>query len=116
MQIRLSEFLKEYNAEIPESIRDGEIFRLTYSENLDHITLYANFESIVPSDDIFAFEKAVETALRVDRIRLSCRYPADRFGMDCYSELLKLLKRDVRQVRTYDIQPVRQTYRRYSRW
>lgn len=95
MQIKLSEFLKEYNAEIPESIREGEIFRLTYSENLDHITFFANYESIVPSDDIFAFEKAVEAALRVEKIRLSCRYPSELFGMDCYGELIKLLKRDV---------------------
>ena len=95
MQIKLSEFLKEYNTEIPESVREGEIFRLTYSENLDNITFYANYESLVPSDDIFAFEKAAETALRVERIRLACRYPSELFGMDCYGELIKLIKRDV---------------------
>ena len=95
MQIKLSEFLKEYNTEIPESIRDGEIYRLTYSEKLDHITFYANYDRLVPSDDIFTFEKAVESALRVDIIRLACRYPSEIFGMDCYDELIKLLKRDV---------------------
>ena len=95
MQIKLSEFLKEYNAEIPESIRDGEIYRLTYSEKLDHITFYANYDRFVPSDDIFAFEKAAEAALRVDIIRLACRYPSEIFGMDCYGELIKLIKRDV---------------------
>ena len=95
MQIKLSEFLKEYNAEIPESIRDGEIYRLTYSEKLDNITFYANYDRLVPSDDIFTFEKAVESALRVDIIRLACRYPSEIFSMDCYDELIKLLKRDV---------------------
>ena len=95
MQIKLSEFLKEYNAEIPESIRDGEIYRLTYSEKLDNITFYANYDRLVPSDDIFAFEKAAEAALRVDIIRLACRYPSEIFGMDCYGELIKLIKRDV---------------------
>ena len=95
MQIKLSEFLKEYNTEIPESIRDGEIYRLTYSEKLDNITFYANYDRLVPSDDIFAFEKAAEAALRVDIIRLACRYPSELFGMDCYGELIKLIKRDV---------------------
>ena len=95
MQIKLSEFLKEYNTEIPESIRDGEIYRLTYSEKLDNITFYANYDRLVPSDDIFAFEKAAEAALRVDIIRLACRYPSEIFGMDCYGELIKLIKRDV---------------------
>ena len=98
MQIKLSEFLKEYNAEIPESLSEGEIFRLTYSEKLDHITFFANFPKLVPSSDIFAFEKAVESALRVDIIRLACRYPSEIFGMDCYSELLTLIKRDVSAV------------------
>lgn len=95
MQIKLSEFLKEYNTEIPESIRDGEIYRLTYSEKLDNITFYANYNRLVPSDDIFAFEKAAEAALRVDIIRLACRYPSEIFGMDCYGELIKLIKRDI---------------------
>ncbi len=95
MNINLAEFLKEYNTEIPESIKCGEIFKLTYSEKLDNITFLANYEKLVPSDDIFVFEKAAEEALKVEKIRLSCRYPSEIFGMDCYSELLKLLKRDV---------------------
>ena len=95
MNINLAEFLKEYNTEIPDSIRCGEIFRLTYSDKLDHITFYANYEKLVPSEDIFLFEKTVEEVFQVEKMRLSCRYPAEIFGMDCYLELLKLLKRDV---------------------
>ncbi len=95
MNVNLAEFLKEYNTEIPESIRCGEIFRLTYSDKLDHITFYANYEKLVPSEDIFVFEKTVEEVFQVEKMRLSCRYPSEIFGMDCYSELLKLLKRDV---------------------
>ncbi len=95
MNINLAEFLKEYNTEIPDSIRCGEIFRLTYSDKLDHITFYANYEKLVPSEDIFLFEKTVEEVFQVEKMRLSCRYPSEIFGMDCYHELLKLLKRDV---------------------
>lgn len=95
MNINLAEFLKEYNAEIPESIRTGEVFKLTYSQKLDHITFHALFDKLVPSDDIFAFEKAIETILKVDEIRLSCRYPSEIFGMECYDELIKLMKRNV---------------------
>ncbi len=95
MNIVLAEFLKEYGAEIPESVRGGEIFKLTYSDSLDSMTFFAHFDSVVPSDDIFAFEHAVESAVKVSRIRLMCRYPEERFGMDCYGELLKLIKRDI---------------------
>ena len=95
MQIKISEFLKEYTSELPESLLEGEIFKLTYTEKLDSIRFHAHFDSIVPSDDIFAFEKAVETAVKVEQVRLAPRYPSGRFGMDCYGELVKLLKRDI---------------------
>ncbi|MBQ6034349.1 MAG: PHP domain-containing protein, partial [Ruminococcus sp.] len=95
MQIKISEFLKEYISELPESVMNGEIFKLTYSENLESIRFHAHFDEVVPSDDVFAFEKAVETAIKVEQVRLACRYPSEKFGMDCYGELIKLLKRDI---------------------
>lgn len=95
MNINLSEFLKEYNADIPESVRCGEIFKLTYTENLDSISFYAHFSGIIPCEDIFAFERAVETAIRVDKIRLYCRYPSELFGIGCFDMLIQLLKRDI---------------------
>ena len=95
MQVKISEFLSEYVSELPESVLSGEIFKLTYTEDLHSIRFHARFDGIVPADDIFAFEKAVEAAVKVDQARLECRYPEDRFGMDCYGELLKLIKRDI---------------------
>lgn len=95
MNINLAEFLKDCGAEIPESIRCGEIFKITYSDKLDSITFYANYDKIVPSEDIFAFEKAAEEAIKIEKIRLQCRYPESCFGMNCYDDLIKLLKRDI---------------------
>jgi len=94
MKINLAEFLKEYT-DIPESTRCGEIFRLSYSEKMDKITFFANFDKIIPAEDIFTFEKTAETALKVDRIRLMCCYPSELFGTHCFSEMIKLLKRDI---------------------
>ncbi|MCR4638857.1 PolC-type DNA polymerase III [Ruminococcus sp.] len=95
MQVKISEFLKEYTSELPESVLSGEIFKLTYTENLESIRFHAHFDEVVPSDDIFAFEKAVEAAIKVEQVRLACRYPSGKFGMECYGELIKLLKRDI---------------------
>ena len=95
MQVKLSEFLKDYTSELPESVLAGEIFKLTYTENLENIRFHAHFDEVVPSDDIFAFEKAVEAAIKVEQVRLACRYPSEKFGMECYGELVKLLKRDI---------------------
>ncbi|MBR4628195.1 MAG: PolC-type DNA polymerase III [Ruminococcus sp.] len=95
MNINLAEFLRDYGAEIPESVRSGEIYKITYTEKLDNINFFALFPEIVPSADIFAFEKALEAALKVDRVRLHCRYPEERFGAEAFSEAIALLKRDV---------------------
>ena len=95
MNINLAEFLKDCGAEIPESIRCGEIFKITYSDKLDSIIFYAHYDKIVPSEDIFAFEKAAEEAIKIEKIRLQCRYPESCFGMNCYDDLIKLLKRDI---------------------
>lgn len=95
MNVKISEFLKDFNAEIPDSVRDGEIFKLTYSEKLEHISFFALFQSVIPAEDIFTFEKAVESAVNVEQIRLFCRYSPELFGMNCYEPLIQLLKRDV---------------------
>ncbi len=95
MNINLSEFLKEYNAEIPETIGCGELFKLTYTEKLDGISLYVLYPKLVPSEDIFSFEKSAEQALNIEKVRLHCRYPSEIFGMDCYDEMIKLIKRDI---------------------
>ena len=94
MNINLAEFLSEYGAELPDSVRSGEIFKLTYSEKIDSISFFANFSDLVPADDIFSFEKTVSEALKVDRIRLNCHYYSD-FSMDFFGEIIKLMRRDV---------------------
>lgn len=95
MKINLAEFLKECNTEIPESIRSGELFKITYTEKLDHMTFFANFDKLVPSADIFTFEKKAAEAIKIESLRLRCRYPESIFGIDCYNELIALMKREI---------------------
>ena len=94
MKVNLAEFLKDYT-DIPESTKSGEFFRISYSEKMDKMTFFARFDKIVPSEDIFAFEKKTEDILKVHRIRLACSYPSELFGMKCYDEMIKLLRRDI---------------------
>ncbi|HOO06422.1 MAG TPA: PolC-type DNA polymerase III [Ruminococcus sp.] len=95
MNINISEFLKDFTSDLPESVRAGEVYRLTYSSDLKHISFYVHYEDILPAEDIFAFEKAMETALQVERIRLNCRYPEGIFSLSALGELFPLLKRDI---------------------
>ena len=95
MNIAISEFLKEYCPELPDTVRAGEIYKLTYTEDLKHFRFLAHFGAVVPADDIFAFERQVAEAIKVESVRLFPRYDEKLFGLDCYGELIKLLKRDI---------------------
>ncbi|MBR6983583.1 MAG: PolC-type DNA polymerase III [Ruminococcus sp.] len=95
MNINIAEFLKEYTSELPEAVRSGEVYKITYSNDLKNIAFFALFPAVIPAEDIFSFEKLMETTLQVDNIRLHPRYPAEAFGLSCCEALLKLLKRQV---------------------
>lgn len=98
MNIKLSEFLKDTEAEIPESLSGGDVFKLTYTEKMDGISIFARFPSVVPTEDVFKFEKSAEDKLKINRVRLNCRYPSETFGMNCYGELVNLLRRNISAV------------------
>ena len=95
MNVNLAEFLTEYCPEIPESVRSGEVYKITYSADLENISFLARFENFVPAEDVFAFEKTAAQALKVDKLRLHCRYEEKVFGLPVMTELISLLKRDV---------------------
>ncbi|MDE5861095.1 MAG: PolC-type DNA polymerase III, partial [Ruminococcus sp.] len=94
MSIKLAEFFKEYT-EIPESTRDGEIIKIFHSDKMDKMTFMVSFSKLIPSDDILEFEKVVGQVLKVNRMRLMCRYPEELFSMEYFSEMIKLLRRDI---------------------
>ena len=49
MDLNFAEFLEEYVPIMPESIKDGILNRLTYSENLTKISFYITFPHLVPA-------------------------------------------------------------------
>ncbi|MCC8135771.1 MAG: hypothetical protein LIO40_03740 [Ruminococcus sp.] len=55
MNVKLTEFLKEYDAEIPESVRDGELYKLTYTQKLDSISFYVYFQKKIYCNERISF-------------------------------------------------------------
>lgn len=98
MKINLSEFLREYNLELPDTVSSGELYKLTYSENMRHFAMYVLFGAIVPIGDMYAFEKTMADAIKVDSVRLYPRYDQSLFGLDAVHCLVQLLKRDVSMI------------------
>ena len=73
MKVNLEEFLKEFTSEIPESIKNGDIYKITYTQKMDSISMYAVFPSLLEYNEIIGFEKNLEVILKLDRFRL---YPS----------------------------------------
>ncbi|MFR0949297.1 MAG: PolC-type DNA polymerase III N-terminal domain-containing protein [Ruminococcus callidus] len=64
MDLNFAEFLEEYVPIMPESIKDGILNRLTYSENLTKISFYITFPHLVPAQDLVALEHELEIRLK----------------------------------------------------
>ena len=95
MNIVLSEFLKEFCTELPESVASGEVYKITHSADLHHFSFYVSFGQTVASEDIFAFENTLAKAINVETVRLNPRYDEALFNISQFPDILALLKRDV---------------------
>ena len=95
MGYRLFDFFEEYNPNIPESMHDGMIHKLTYSDNLTRISFYVHFPSLVPAADVFSFEQHLEKLLRIETVRIMPRYTEESFNLEYFRDILIFLKREL---------------------
>ncbi len=92
-EIRLGSFLDEYESSVPESLRDGMIFKVTYSPDRTRISFYVRFTCLIAYSDVIFFEKHLENALHLEKADLYCKYSPELFSMDYYGDLILKLKR-----------------------
>ena len=52
----IKELFSDYISEIPNSIGRGEILKLSHTENMRDMTVYASFEQIQKYDYVMDFE------------------------------------------------------------
>lgn len=95
MKYRLFDFFEEYDPKIPESMHDGMIHKLTYSDNLTRISFYVSFPQLVPAADIFSFEHHMQQLLQIESVRILPEYSEDSFSLEYFSDILAFLKREV---------------------
>ncbi|MBE6844639.1 MAG: PolC-type DNA polymerase III [Ruminococcus sp.] len=92
-EIRLGDFLSEYTLNVPETVQNGNIYKITYSAELTQISFYVKFNKLIPYNDVIAFEKNLERFFNLNRINLHCAYSPEMFTIEYYSELIAKLKR-----------------------
>lgn len=89
----IKELFSEYISDIPNSIGKGEILKLSHTENMRELTVYASYEQIQKYDSVIELEKAMRANLGISSVTLSCRYSPALFGEKSMPDLVKMLKR-----------------------
>ncbi len=97
-EISLEEFLSEYSVTIPEPVKGGMIYKLTYSKDLTEISFYVRFDKLISYEDTVDFEKNIESYFRLERAGLYPLYKPGMFTMEYYPELILKLKRRIAAV------------------
>lgn len=92
-EIKLGDFFGEYEINIPENIKSGLIFKITYSKELTKLSFYVKFNTLIPYKDLISFEKNLEHYFNLERVSLNCSYLPELFSMDYYPDLILKLKR-----------------------
>ena len=95
MEYRLFDFFEEYNPQIPESMHDGLIHKLTYSDNLTRISFYVKFPRLIPAGDVFEFEHHLEKLLQIETVRILPSYASEMLTMDYFEDMMTFLKREL---------------------
>ena len=74
MELNFAAFLEEYVPVLPDSLQDGILQRMTYSENLTKISFYVHFPHLVLAQDLLALEHELEIRLEIHSVRLHPRF------------------------------------------
>ncbi|MCC8111505.1 MAG: PolC-type DNA polymerase III [Ruminococcus sp.] len=95
MDLDFAAFLEEYVPVMPQTMQNGVLHRMTYSENLTKISLYVEFPILVPMQDIFSLEHELEVRLEIQAVRIYPHYDENCFTMAYFPDLVLFLKREM---------------------
>ena len=95
MELNFAAFLEEYVPVLPDSLQDGILQRMTYSENLTKISFYVHFPHLVLAQDLLALEHELEIRLEIHSVRLHPRFAPELFSLEYFADLVVFLKREM---------------------
>lgn len=95
MEINFAQFLEEYHPVLPESMQNGILRRMTYSENLTKISFFVSFLERIRANELLETERQLEESLEIQTVRIHPRYTPELFSIDYFADLLVFLKREM---------------------
>ncbi|MBR6420636.1 MAG: PolC-type DNA polymerase III [Oscillospiraceae bacterium] len=91
----LREFLREYAAKLPAVVMNGRLRRVLANPARTKLYLETEYDAPVPFDALTEAESELAQRLKLQSLRILCRYPAACFSADVLPELFRSLRRDL---------------------
>ncbi|MDE5741140.1 MAG: PHP domain-containing protein, partial [Oscillospiraceae bacterium] len=89
----IKELFSDYIADIPNSIGKGNVLKLSHTENMRELTVFASYEMVQNYNYVMDFEKAMQTSLGITSFTLNCRYAPNLFNEKSMPDIVTMLKR-----------------------
>ena len=89
----IKELFSDYIADIPNSIGKGNVLKLSHTENMRELTVFASYEIVQNYNYVMDFEKAMQNSLGITSFTLNCRYAPNLFNEKCMPDIVTMLKR-----------------------
>lgn len=89
----IKELFSDYIADIPNSIGKGNVLKLSHTENMRELTVFASYDIIQNYNYVMEFEKSMQTSLGITSFTLNCRYAPNLFSEKSMPDIVKMLKR-----------------------
>lgn len=89
----IKELFSDYIADIPNSIGKGNVLKLSHTENMRELTVFASYDIVQNYNYVMEFEKAMQTSLGITSFTLNCRYAPNLFNEKSMPDIVTMLKR-----------------------
>lgn len=89
----LKELFSDYSELIPNSLTDGDVLKITHTENMESLKVFCSFNKLTQDKDIIKFENSIRKALNLKDFLLLCKYTPDLFCLDYLPQIISKLKR-----------------------
>ena len=89
---KVSELFEGYGHLIPRSMENGNVLKMVYDEKNHEMELIVVFDVLVPFADLIKCERDIETALKLRKLTVSCKYSPNMLSGEYFYELIEFMK------------------------
>ena len=88
----IKELLSNYKITLPEAVSDGEVLKITHSDDMSSMCIYVSFKELQKNSNITSAENQIKNLLNISEFNIKCKYTPDMFNTSYFPEIVSKLK------------------------